>query len=520
MVDKIRILWADDEIDMLKPQLFFLEKKGYDVVTVSNGHDALDVLDEDGGIDIVFLDESMPGLTGLETLARIKAKLPNIPIVMITKNEAENIMEEAIGSQIDDYLIKPVNPNQILLTLKKIVDNKRLISEKTATDYQQEFRNIAMEINGGPDYNEWVDIYKKIISWELRLDDSNNVQMKEILNMQKEEANKEFFKYVSRKYTDWIKKSEGPRKSHDLLKEKVLPLLANGKPTIMILMDNLRFDQWKIIEPIITELYRIEEEDFFYSILPTATQYSRNAIFSGLLPADIQKRFPDWWLNDNEEGGKNLKEGELMTDQIKRLVKRDIKSEYVKVTNVQGARQLQDNALNFVNNDFTAIVYNFIDMLSHSRTEMEVLKELAGDEKAYRSLTKSWFVNSQLWATLQKLAERDIQIVITTDHGTIRVQNSSKVIGDRETTTNLRYKVGRNLQYDKKDVFEVKNPSEVGLPTPNMSSSFIFAKEDLFFLYPNNYTYYHNFFKDTFQHGGISMEEMICPIVRLVPKNK
>ncbi|HLO55103.1 MAG TPA: bifunctional response regulator/alkaline phosphatase family protein [Saprospiraceae bacterium] len=516
--DKIKILWADDEIDLLKPQLFFLEKKGYEVVTVSNGHDALDILDEDSTIDIVFLDESMPGLTGLETLSRIKDKLPNIPIVMITKNEAENIMEEAIGSQIDDYLIKPVNPNQILLTLKKIVDNKRLISEKTATDYQQEFRNISMEINSGPDYTEWVNIYKKIISWELRLDDSNNQQMKEILNMQKEEANKEFFKYVSKNYLEWFKKSSGPRKSQDLMKEKVFPLFANDKPTIMILMDNLRYDQWKIIEPIVTELYRIEEEDFFYSILPTATQYSRNAIFSGMTPLEIQKKFPDWWLNDNEEGGKNLKEGDLLQEQVKKLVKKEIKTEYVKVTNVQAAKQLQDNALNFFNNDFTAIVYNFIDMLSHSRTEMEVLKELAGDEKAYRSLTKTWFINSPLWAMMQKLAERDIQLVITTDHGTIRVQTSSKVIGDRETTTNLRYKVGRNLQYDRKDVLEVRNPAEAGLPSPNMSSSYIFAKEDVFFLYPNNFTYFNNFFKDTFQHGGISLEEMICPIIRLVPK--
>ncbi len=520
MSDKIKILWADDEIDLLKPQLFFLEKKGYDVVTVSNGHDALDVLEEDSDIDIVFLDESMPGLTGLETLARIKVNRPNIPIVMITKNEAENIMEEAIGSQIDDYLIKPVNPNQILLTLKKIVDNKRLISEKTATDYQQEFRNIAMDINSGPDFKEWVGIYKRIIAWELRLDDSNNSQMKEILNMQKEEANKEFFKYVSRNYLEWIKKSSGPRTSPDLMKDKVLPLLSTGKPTIMILMDNLRFDQWKVIEPIVTELFRIEEEDFFYSILPTATQYSRNAIFSGLMPSEIQKRFPDGWLNDNEEGGKNLKEGEFMADQIKRIVKREIKSEYVKVTNVQSARQLQDNALNYINNDFTAIVYNFIDMLSHSRTEMEVLKELAGDEKAYRSLTKSWFLNSPLWATMQKLAERDVQVIITTDHGTIRVKNASKVIGDRETTTNLRYKVGRNLQYDRKDVLEIRNPLEAGLPSPNMSSTFIFAKEDLFFLYPNNFTYFNNFFRDTFQHGGISMEEMICPVIKLVPKTK
>ncbi|MBC7885616.1 MAG: PglZ domain-containing protein, partial [Saprospiraceae bacterium] len=491
---------------------------GYDVVTVSNGHDALDILDEDPGIDIVFLDESMPGLSGLETLSRIKVKLPTIPIVMITKNEAENIMEEAIGSQIDDYLIKPVNPNQILLTLKKIVDNKRLVSEKTATDYQQEFRNIAIEINSGPDYKEWANIYKKIISWEIRLDDSNNQQMKEILSMQKEEANKEFFKYVQKNYQDWIKKSSGPRKSHELLKDKVFPLFATGKPTIMILMDNLRYDQWKIIEPILSDLYRVEEEDFFYSILPTATQYSRNAIFSGLLPLDIQKKYPDWWLNDNEEGGKNMKEGDLMVEQIKRVVKKDIKSEYVKVTNVQSAKQLQDNALNFVNNDFTAIVYNFIDMLSHSRTEMEVLKELAGDEKAYRSLTKSWFVHSPLWALMQRLAERDIQLIITTDHGTIRVKNSTKVIGDRETTTNLRYKVGRNLQYDRKEVLEIRNPAEAGLPSPNMSSSYIFAKEDVFFLYPNNYTYFNNFFKDTFQHGGISLEEMICPIIRLVPK--
>lgn len=518
MSDKIKILWADDEIDLLKPQLFFLEKKGYEVSTVSNGHDAIDQLDEDPSIDIVFLDESMPGLTGLETLSRIKEKNPNIPVVMITKNEAENIMEEAIGAQIDDYLIKPVNPNQILLSLKKIVDNKRLVSEKTATDYQQEFRNIMMEIHNVPDYEGWVNICRKIISWEIRMDDSNNPQMKEILSMQKSEANKEFSKFINKHYLDWIKYNKGPRMSPALMKDKVFPLFQQNKPVVMVLMDNLRYDQWKVIEPILSELYRVEEEDYFYSILPTATQYSRNAIFAGLMPLDIQKRFPDWWLNDNEEGGKNLKEEELLREQLKRIVRKEIKTEYVKVTNVSSARQMLDNALNYLNNDFTVIVYNFIDMLSHSRTEMEVLKELAGDEKAYRSLTRSWFLNSQLWAALQKLAEKDIQLVITTDHGTIRVSNASKVIGDRETTTNLRYKVGRNLQYDKKDVLEIRNPSDAGLPSPNVSSTYIFAKEDIFFLYPNNFSYYNNFFKDTFQHGGISLEEMICPIVRLIPK--
>ena len=518
MDQKIKILWADDEIEMLKPQLFFLEKKGYEVITVTNGHDAIDVLNEDNQVDVVFLDESMPGLTGLETLSRIKSGNSTIPVVMITKNEAENIMEEAIGAQIDDYLIKPVNPNQILLSLKKIVDNKRLVSEKTASDYQQEFRNIVLAIHEGPDFEQWVDIYKKIINWELRLDSSNNPEMKEILGMQKQEANKEFSRYIIKNYKSWMKEGEGPLRSNLLMRNKVFPKLGEKKSTIFLLLDNLRYDQWKIIEPIVSELYRIEEEEYFYSILPTSTQYSRNAIFSGLLPSEIERLHPDWWLNDNEEGGKNLKEKELLEEQVRRLVRHPIKTDYVKVTNVSKAKSLNDNVLNYVNNDLTAIVYNFIDMLSHARTEMEVLKELAGDEKAYRSLTRSWFVNSPLWSSLRKLASRDIQLFVTTDHGTIRVGQPSKVIADRNTTTNLRYKVGKNMQYDKKDVLEVKDPIEVGLPRPNVSSTFIFAKEDLYFLYPNNYNYYNSLYRDTFQHGGISLEEMICPIIRLTPR--
>jgi len=518
MSTNIKILWADDEIDLLKPQLFFLEKKGYEVVTVSNGHDALDALDEQGDIDVVFLDESMPGLTGLETLARIKSKNASIPAVMITKNEAENLMEEAIGSQIDDYLIKPVNPNQILLTLKKLIDNKRLVSEKTATDYQQEFRNISMEINSGPDHEEWVTLYRKILNWELKLDESNNPQMKQILDMQKSEANKEFSKHVIKHYEHWITDEDGPVGSHNLLKTFVLPHLQEDTPTILFLLDNLRMDQWKIIEPYVTELFRVEAEDSFYSILPTSTQYSRNAIFAGMLPRDIEKRFPEYWLNDNQAGGKNLKEKELLEDQIGRLVRREMKTQYFKVTNTNGAKILNDNIINYLDSDFTAIVYNFIDMLSHSRTEMEVLKELAGDEKAYRSLTKSWFMNSPLYSALKKLADKKVQIFITTDHGTIRVNQPSKVIGDKETTTNLRYKVGRNLQYDRKDVLEIRDPHKVGLPMPNMSSKFIFAKEDLFFLYPNNYSHFNRMYKDTFQHGGISLEEVICPIIRLTNK--
>ncbi|MBR9919702.1 MAG: bifunctional response regulator/alkaline phosphatase family protein [Bacteroidetes bacterium] len=515
-MDKVKILWADDEIDMLKPQLMFLEKRGYEVITVTNGYDALEECEENSDLAVVFLDESMPGLTGLETLAKIKEKQPHIPIVMITKNEAEDVMEEALGSQISDYLIKPVNPNQILLTLKKIVDNKRLVREKTTSDYQQEFRQLMMQIQSGLDITEWVDIYKRIINWELKIDDSNSSQMGDILAMQKSEANNEFCKFVEKHYLEWLGDEEkAPTLSYNLMRKKIFPHLDDEVPTVMLLLDNLRFDQWKIIEPILSEFFKVEEEDFFFSILPTSTQYSRNSIFAGMMPGDIAKHYPDWWLNDNEKGGKNMHEHDLLKEQVKRMIRRPIKVDYTKVTNVNHAKDMNDRILDYLNNDLTVIVYNFIDMLSHARTEMEVLKELAGDEKAYRSLTRSWFENSPLWNALERISERDVQLIVTTDHGTIRVNQPSKVVGDRETTTNLRYKVGRNLKYDRKDVLEVRKPEIAGLPKPNISSTFIFAKEDRFFLYPNNYNYYHNYYRNTFQHGGISLEEVVCPIIRM-----
>ncbi len=515
----IKILWADDEIDLLKPQLFFLEKKGYEVITVTNGHDALDRLEEENDIDVVFLDESMPGITGLETLERIKVKSSNLPVVMITKNEAENIMEEAIGSQIDDYLIKPVNPNQILLTLKKIVDNKRLVSEKTASGYQQDFRNISLDISAHQDKESWVDLYKKIINWELRLDQSDNSELFGILNTQKTEANREFSKYIEKHYHAWLSgQEEGPTLSHQLFRQKIAPEVNKGQPVVFLLLDNLRYDQWKILEPIITEYYKINKEDHFYSILPTSTQYSRNAIFAGLLPEDIKQSYPDKWVHDHEKGGKNMHEAFFLEEQLNRLFREPVRMQYKKITKVDQAKALNENIMNATNYDLTVIVYNFIDMLSHARTEMEVLKELAKDEKAYRSLTKSWFLNSPLWEALQKLATKDIRLVIGTDHGTIKVNTPSKVIGDRDTTTNLRYKVGRNLNFKKSDVLAVENPKKVGLPMPNISSTYIFAKEEKFFLYPNNYNYYNNLFQDTFQHGGISLEEIICPIVTLTSK--
>jgi len=515
----VKILWVDDEIESLQSQKIFLESKGYEVATLTNGFDAIDYVKENP-VDVVLIDESMPGITGLETLAKIKEVNQQIPVVLITKNETENLMNEAIGSQISDYLIKPVNPNQVWLSLKKIIDNRRLVAEKTTTAYQQQFRHLFMALNSNPDYNEWMDIYKKLVYWELEMEKSDSPEMQEVLQSQKSEANTEFFKFISRNYASWVnaKSQEGPIMSHLLFEHKVLPHLEKGTPLFFVLIDNLRVDQWKAIQPIFAESFRILEEDSFYSILPTATQYARNAIFSGMLPVEIEKRFPVQWKNDDEEGGKNLHEEEFLRAQLKREGYEHLRYSYTKVLNNHAGLELVNNIHNMLNNDLNVIVYNFVDMLSHARTEMEVLKELAGDEMSYRSITTSWFEHSPLHQALKKIADKKVRIVLATDHGSVRVKTPYKVVGDKQTTTNLRYKHGRNLNYDPKDVLAFRDPREAGLPVPTINSSFIFAKEDGFLCYPNNYNYYVNYYKNTFQHGGVSMEEMIVPVVRMESK--
>src|SRR5579872_3168582 len=514
-----KILWVDDEIESLHSQILFLENKGYEVTALTNGFDAIDFVKENP-IDVVLLDETMPGITGLETLAKIKEVNQQTPVVLITKNETENLMDEAIGSQITDYLIKPVNPNQVLLSLKKIIDNKRLVAEKTTTAYQQQFRNLFMALNSNPDYNEWMDIYKKLVYWELEMEKSDSPEMREVLQAQKQEANNEFFKFVSKNYAGWVspKSAEGPIMSHSLFRFKVLPHVEKGTSTFFILLDNLRIDQWKAIQPIFAESFRILEEESFYSILPTATQYSRNAIFAGLMPVEIEKLFPSLWKNDEEEGGKNLHEEELFRAQLNRL-KKDLKFSYTKVLNYQAGQELVNNIHNLLTNDLNIIVYNFVDMLSHARTEMEVLKELAGDEISYRSITASWFEHSPLHQALKKIADKKINLILATDHGSVRVKTPYKVIGDKQTTANLRYKHGRNLNYEPREVLAFRDPKEAGLPVPTVNSSFIFAKGDGFLCYPNNYNYYVNYYRNTFQHGGVSLEEMIIPIVRMASKN-
>jgi len=513
-MEKTNILWADDEIDLLKPHILFLEEKGFDVITVNNGDDAIEQVTANN-FDIIFLDENMPGLSGLETLDKLKNLKPYIPVVMITKSEEETIMEEAIGNKIADYLIKPVNPNQILLTVKKNLDTKRLVSERASSHYQQEFRNIGMALNDRLSHEEWVDVYQRLVYWELELEKSSDPSMYEILTTQKKEANKQFGRFIESNYQDWLKNPDdnAPVLSYNVFKKKIAPIIQSyDEPVFLFVIDNLRLDQYKVIKPVLNNYFRLNSEDNYYSILPTATQYARNSLFAGLMPVDIEKKFPQLWLNDVDEGGKNMHEEEFLSELLNRLQLK-IKFSYNKITNLKHGKELIDQIPSMFSNKLNVIVYNFVDMLSHARTEMQMIKELAQDESAYRSLTLSWFEHSPLFECIKLISEKPAKVIITTDHGSIRVNGPSKIIGDKNTNTNLRYKNGKNLNYEKRDVFEARKPEDVLLPKTNVSSSYVFVKEDLFFAYPNNYNYYVNYYRDTFQHGGISLEEMIVPLI-------
>jgi len=517
-MQKYKILWVDDEIELLKPHILFLTNKGYEMTGVNNGADALEKCEEEH-FDIIFLDENMPGMGGLEVLAEIKTMRPNVPVVMITKNEEEYIMEEAIGGKIADYLIKPINPNQILLSVKKLLDQKRIVSEKTNSSYQQDFQKISMAFFDDMDHNDWVDIYKKLVYWDIEINQTENKSMMDVLDMQKTEANVNFTKFIKENYAHWLNEpdEDKPTLSHKLFRNMVLPELEEEGTVFLIVIDNLRYDQWKILEPIISSYFTVEEEKPYFSILPTTTAYARNAIFSGMLPSEMEKHYPDLWMNDDEEGGKNNHEEAFLNKQLDRL-RLNVKTSYHKVIHVNQGKYVLDNLHNLFRNKLNVIVYNFVDMLSHARTDTEVIRELAPDEPAYRSLTLSWFQHSPLMDTLKLISEKGCKVLLTTDHGTVRSKRPYKIVGDRNTNTNLRYKQGKNLSFDKKNVLVANKPEKFFLPRINVSTAYVFATEDYFFAYPNNYNYYVKYYKDTFQHGGISLEEMLVPFISLSPK--
>ncbi len=512
------ILWVDDEVDLLKPHILFLEQKGYKVDKATDGEDALDLMAENQ-YDIVFLDENMPGLSGIETLARMKERYANVPVVMITKSEEEHIMEDAIGSKISDYLIKPVNPNQILLTLKKNLETRRLVSEKTTTNYQQQFRQIAMDLGSVRDWQGWTEMYERLIYWELELESLEDEGLKSILSTQKREANELFSKFITRNYEGWMKdEKSAPLLTHQLFNTKLGPALRNGEKVFFIVIDNLRLDQWKVIQPELAPFFKVVQDDVYFGILPTATHYARNALFAGMMPLEISKKMPQFWVGEEDEEGKNIFEKDLLLEQLKRLGLKDIKTSYNKITNLPQGKKLAETLNELKHNQLNVIVYNFVDTLSHAKTEMKMIRELAENDQAYRSLTKSWFANSPLFDILKQVSELKCKVIITTDHGTINVTEPTKLVGDRNLNTNLRYKVGRNMSYEAKEVFEVKNPENIGLPKNTISDLFVFALRDRFFAYPNNFNHYVNYYRDTYQHGGISLEEMIIPYVELESK--
>ena len=508
------LLWADDEMELLRAHLLFLEKKGYEVVTVTNGTDAIEEC-KNRTFDLVLLDEMMPGLSGLETLQHIKELSPQTPVVMVTKSEEEDIMNQAIGQQLADYLIKPVNPNQILLTLKKNIHRREIVTETVQTNYQQQFQQLSMQIMDCSSWQDWADIYRKLVRWELELSQTDS-QMTEMLEMQKQEANRGFAKYVKKNYLDWVQGNPHPLMSNEIFKTKIFPLLNEGEKVFLVVLDNFRYDQWKVLEQELASDFTIDE-DLYCSILPTATQYARNAIFSGLMPDQIAKMFPDLWVDEDEEEGKNLNEEPLIQTQLERYRRKNTFS-YHKINTSQDAERFMQQLNMLSKNDLNVVVFNFIDMLSHARTESKMVRELANNESAYRSITLSWFRHSVIADLFRQLSQSDYRVIITTDHGSIRANNPVKIVGDRNTNTNLRYKLGKNLAYDSKDLFVIKEPRKAMLPAPNISTSYVFATGDDFFAYPNNYNYYVSYYRNTFQHGGISMEEMLIPIITMKRK--
>ncbi len=509
-----KILWADDEIDLLKPHILFLKAKGYDVTTVSNGRDAVDALEHDS-FSLILLDENMPGISGLETLSLINASHPEIPVIMITKSEEENIMDQAIGNQIADYLIKPVNPNQILLSIKKNLHSREIVAEQATSDYQQDFSKISMQINMAQSLTDWMEVYRQLVRWELKLSETDN-SMSEMLLMQKRDANSNFCKFVKRNYQDWLDADDAPLMSPQIFRRRVFPLLDAGEKVCFFLVDNFRLDQWRVVQPLLSEFFNFSEE-LYTTILPTSTQYARNAIFAGLMPYDIATMYPRYWVEEDEDEGLNIHEAELIQTQLDRFRRKD-KFLYTKLNDSSAGEKFIRTLSANKDIPLNVVVLNFIDMLSHARTESKTIRELANNDAAYRSLTESWFRHSSALDIFRRLAELGYKVVLTTDHGTIRVDNPVKVVGDRNTNTNLRYKVGKNLSYNPKQVYEMHNPRKFGLPSPNVSSSYIYACNEDFFSYPNNYNYYVQYYTGTFQHGGISLQEMLVPLVTMTPK--
>jgi len=516
-MQRIKILWVDDEIDMLKPFVIFLEDRGFRVETVSNGSDAVSMITNES-FDMVLLDEMMPGMSGLATLSEIKRINSSLPVVMVTKSEEEGLMDGAIAGQIADYLIKPVNPNQIVMAIKKIIQADDIKRDLIGREYAQFSAKLNQKIFAEPDYNEWLEIYRDLCRWDLRLDGINEMNIAQTHFLEKLNCNSEFSDFITRNYKDWLKSEQRPMFSIDVVPEMLLPELDQGHPVYLIVLDCMRLDQYYAIEPMLNDLFDVNL-NLYYSILPTATPYSRNAIFSGLLPLDIAQTYPQYWKEtDDLDNSRNRNEHQLIDAQLSELGHKLEESRYIKIFTPDEAAFVQRKVSNWANEKLVVLVYNFLDLVAHHRSKNQILKEAIPDEKALRDFTKHWFIHSNFYSTLKQISKQGATVIITTDHGSIRVNRASQIIGDKETTTTVRYKQGKNLKINSKNALLIKNPAEYGLPVRNIVDNYAITRDDYYFVYPNSFHQYQKQFNGTFQHGGISMEEMILPLAVCKPK--
>ncbi|NOT33441.1 MAG: response regulator [Candidatus Eisenbacteria bacterium] len=516
-----QILWADDEIDLLRPHIKFLEQKGFAVTAVPNGEDALAALERQR-YDVVLLDEMMPGLGGLGTLDAIKSRNHTLPVILITKSEEETLMDEAIGKRITDYLIKPVNPSQVFLACKRVFESDRLQDSQRARDYVGEMQRWQAIDTRRLDWAGWVDLTVESARWDVLFDGINEEGLKQAHADFRRPLNLEFSRFIEDQYPRWVKDAaERPRMSHDVVRHAVVPHLKSGKRVVFVVIDCMRLDQWFTLEPLLEELFEIQH-DYYCGILPTATPYARNAIFGGLLPIDLQRHHPDLWQeNSKDERTKNRFERQLLEHQLERLKATPEKGlKYLKIYEADEAQAVKRQIQTFSNLSLVAMVFNFLDILAHGRSESEILQELAPDEAAFRAVMRAWFTHSPLYDILRALSKQDVTVVITTDHGSVLCKRAALVYGNRDTSTNLRYKFGVNLNCDTKQAINARKPSDFALPDDGVNKNYVLCREDYYFVYPTRFHEFERQYRGSFQHGGVSIEEMVLPLMTLTPRGR
>jgi CheY-like chemotaxis protein len=511
-----RILWVDDEIELLKSHVTFLQGKGYKVDTATNGADALSLV-KGNKFDVLLLDESMPGRGGLETLVEIKEADPALPVVMITKNEEERLMDNAIGLKIDDYLLKPVSPLQIYSACKRILDAPRIQEERVSPDYIREFNELNSLMQEGT-WDAWLRVHKRLCAWDHEFDQFRRTGLESTHDDQRLKASHAFSDFVEKNYRNWVASDKRPPMSVDIFPRHIAPHLQAGEKVFFILIDCVRLDQWMVIEEFLTEQFDVQW-DFYCSILPTATPYSRNAIFSGLFPDEISRRYPDKWLErSTEESSKNKYESFFLSEQMRKFRLDETKLRYSKIFTAAEASDVKKKVSGLMNSPFVALVFNFVDILTHGRNQSEILQQLLPNEGAFRSLMRSWFSHSVLRDILTDLARAKVKVVLTTDHGSILGRKAALVYGRRDTSTNLRYKFGDNLKVDERQAIITRHPEEYRLPSESRTKNYVFAREYFYFVYPTNFRDYEKAYEGSFQHGGVSLEEMVLPCLTLTPR--